>query len=122
MLNNQKLTKAFEDGSVVLFTCDNTHNWPISFISQNVYELLGYSPSELKKTSYKDVVYKEDLPHIKAKIFNSILQKKDRFELLKFRLLKKNKEVIWVESTGHIERNEQGDTFSPPHPSLIVRE
>lgn len=109
MLNNQKLTKAFEDGSVVLFTCDNTHNWPISFISQNVYELLGYSPSELKKTSYKDVVYKEDLPHIKAKIFNSILQKKDRFELLKFRLLKKNKEVIWVESTGHIERNEQGD-------------
>lgn len=109
MLNNQKLTKAFEDGSVVLFTCDNTHNWPISFISQNVYELLGYSPSELKKTSYKDVVYKEDLLHIKAKIFNSILQKKDRFELLKFRLLKKNKEVIWVESTGHIERNEQGD-------------
>ncbi len=70
-----------------------------SFISDNIYELLGYKPERFKNLDIRqsDIVHPRDKEIIRKKFENWFQQNGNDFLTLWYRLLKSNNEYIWIE-------------------------
>ncbi|MBE0423006.1 MAG: PAS domain S-box protein [Lutibacter sp.] len=94
--------------SSVAFLCENKHDFPIVFTSENMHNLFGYTHHEILsgKVKLHQLVYKSDREWV-SKAFISFLkdEKSHELKLLPFRIFTKNGEIKWIRTNLDIVRN-----------------
>ena len=73
-------------------------------------KMIGYSENEMKKLSFKDITYDEDVVN-SSKIFEDLLQGKTNYFSFEKRYLTKNKSIIW----GYISTSLVRDSENKPN-------
>lgn len=94
------IEELFSEGPIVIFHWLPSPDWKVSFVTENVKELTGYTKDEwLKgKIMYKNIVDPEDLPRVIQEVQqNSLESKKTRWKHDPYRIINKKGERIWVQ-------------------------
>ena len=94
------------------------------YSSANIGELAGYTPSEIKKMGeqmLKHLIHPEDLHRITAHHEALIHLKEDETKQIEYRIVSKQKEIIWLLSTDKIyEKDKLGNAKSILGVALIT--
>lgn len=94
--------------SSVAFLCENKHDFPIVFTSENSHNLFGYTHHELLAGAVKlyQLVYPADAVWV-SKAFIKFLknEKSNELKFQPFRILTKNGEIKWVRANLDVVRN-----------------
>lgn len=111
----KKLTEAYEiieKSSSVAFTWKNDEGWPVSFVTENVHQIFGYTAAEFKSgsISYIDCIYPEDLQRVAQEVEDA----KEKESITEFthepyRIITKQGSVKWISDWTYIQRNESGE-------------
>jgi len=81
----------------------------VLYVSPSVSALLGYEPRELIGTNgFNPLIPPDDLPKIKSKIIR-LLEKEHSFDQMEHRMIKKNGNYVWVETTSRLRQNNNND-------------
>ncbi|WP_299526113.1 PAS domain S-box protein [uncultured Lutibacter sp.] len=93
----------------VVFLWKNLENWPVEYVSKNVYQLFGYTSEEFLtgKINYKELIHLGDVTRITeelAKINNSNI-----FTHEPYRIVTKTGEIKWVKDDIQIRRNKNNE-------------
>ena len=88
----------FEKGPVVLFEWRNEPGWPVEFVSQNVYNLLGLKPEDFisGKVVYSNLIHVADVERVSGEVHAHTENKDEIFEHEPYRLRRKDGKYIWV--------------------------
>ena len=74
----------------------------ILYVSPAVATVLGYEPSELiGANGFDSLIHPDDLQKVQLKI-RGILEKGHSFDRIEYRMLRKDGDWVWVESTGRL--------------------
>lgn len=98
----------FVAGPTVVLKWEPKDNWPVSYVSPNVKNVLGYTRDELLsgRILYNDILHHEDLNRVKEELQRYIDEGIDFFEQ-KYRIIKKNGVVIWIYDFTTLVRDEK---------------
>lgn len=93
----------------IVYRCKNDANWTMSFLSEGIQEITGYSPQELignKNISYAELILPED----RKKVYKEIQQALKIYKQFKitYRIKTKNNDEKWVWEQGVGVYNENG--------------
>ncbi len=94
----------------IVYRCRNDHNWTMEFMSDGTKSLTGYYPGDLilnNKLSYSNLIHRED----RERVWNEVqkaLKARKQFHI-RYRIVKKNKEVSWVWENGAGIFSDNGD-------------
>lgn len=94
--------------SSVAFLCENKHDFPIVFTSENSHHLFGYTHHEILSGAVKlyQLVYKDDREWVSKEFIKfSKNEKSTELKFQPFRIFTKNKEVKWVRANLDVVRN-----------------
>jgi PAS domain S-box-containing protein len=81
----------------------------VLYVSPSVSALLGYEPRELIGTNgFNPLIPPDDLPKIQSKIIR-LLKKEHSSDQLEHRMIKKNGNYVWVETTSRLRQNTNND-------------
>ena len=102
----------FMHGSVMTFTWRNSENWPVEQVSENVLNLLGYSASEFLDGSlvYVELIHPDDVERVTDEVAEKSQSEIDHFVHEPYRLIKRNREILWVLDTTTKIRDSLGVT------------
>ncbi|MBN1252895.1 MAG: PAS domain S-box protein [Bacteroidales bacterium] len=96
----------------VVVSWKNDEKRSIDFITSNVRNLLGYTDEEFlsDKIQYSKIIHPEDAEMVENEVITaSNNKKKVSFSHKPYRLICKNKNVIWIDDKTHILRNHKGE-------------
>jgi signal transduction histidine kinase/CheY-like chemotaxis protein len=81
------------------------------FYTDNVVKVTGYTSDELLAMpgKGKDIIYTEDLQKLKQKVNEFKNDKQNNFINLEFRIVHKDENIVWVNETIIVDRNENGE-------------
>jgi PAS domain S-box-containing protein len=91
---------------------ENSMEWPLQFVSENVLQLTGYTKDDLLsgKIHYSQLVHPEDAERVKNEIaLNSQQTDKKSFTHRPYRIITKDNEIKWISDHTEIRRDEKGD-------------
>ena len=95
----------------VLFLWKNTDTWPVEYVSDNVGNLIDYSPDNFLggNVLYSDIIHPDDLARVVDEV-NKYSSSEDQTQFIHepYRLITKKGEVKWVEDLTTIRRNKNG--------------
>ncbi|GEM_PF-2471305 len=111
---NNKLSNErnmFIQGNVVVFKWKNTKRWPVTYVSPNVENILGYKADEIisPKFKYSGIIHPEHTKQIEIDVEKALSTNSDSFEHKPYRLFKKDGSIMWVHDYTIVIRDEQGD-------------
>ncbi len=95
------IEELFSEGPIVIFHWLPSSEWNVSFVTNNVEELTGYTKQEWieNKINYKDLIDPQDLPKVIQEVQKySIVLKKRRWKHAPYRIITKNGEKLWVQN------------------------
>ncbi len=100
----------FSAGPVFTIQYKVGEGYPVTQISENVKDILGYTREEITHPNFRfsDLAHKEDLELVFPKIKENILRRKDAYEQ-SYRLRCKDGVYRWFYDFSKIERNENGE-------------
>ena len=103
----------FSAGPVFTIVLEPLENWPVRYVSENIFEILGYSSSEMKESSflYATLIHPEDIDSIKKEVQSNIKNGKNTFGR-SYRLRRKSGEYRWFYDFTMLERDEEGGVES----------
>ncbi|MFN3882726.1 MAG: putative bifunctional diguanylate cyclase/phosphodiesterase [Nitrincola lacisaponensis] len=106
----EKIFELFNEGPVALFIWSVVDGWPVEFVSDNVYELLGYSARDLTQgaLSYADLIHPEDLPRVRAEVLQYLSSQAECFEQ-QYRLRSASGEYRWIKDFTMPDWSAQGE-------------
>jgi diguanylate cyclase (GGDEF)-like protein/PAS domain S-box-containing protein len=111
IIHNETLTFAHEiinSSPVVAILWKNISDWHVQFVSENVFNVLGYSTEEFYtgKVCYKNIIHPDDV-----KLFIKAMEKEvsTNFKHKPHRLITKSGVVIWIEITTSVVRDKDGE-------------
>ncbi len=105
----QEATYMVNHSPVVTFLWNNKINWPVQFVSDNVFELFGYSAEAFTsgEVMYADVIHPDDLQRVADEV--SAYEKKEQdFSHKIYRIVGKSGETKWIDDKTFIRRGEDG--------------
>jgi PAS domain S-box-containing protein len=104
--SEKQFRQVFEESPIGMALCSPERG----FISVNraYIEMLGYTESELSSLSFRDITHPEDLELEIPYLERAIKGETDGYQLEK-RYLKKNQEILWVNLTCVLLRDEAGE-------------
>lgn len=75
------MNSILQQGKMTFFTWENSENWPVCEVSQNVYQLLGYSSEEFLSgdTRYAGLIHPDDLELVIDEVANALASRVDEF-------------------------------------------
>ncbi len=110
-----KVEKKLEEAYVIInrspavaFTWKNTENWPVEFVSENIFDLIGYTTEELisGKVKYADLIHPDDLKRVSDEVsLYSNAPNGTQFEHEPYRILTRDGTLKWVADWTFIVRN-----------------
>ena len=101
----------FLKGDIIINRIEANETAYFSFISENVKDLLGYDKSEFsnKKLSFFDIIHPEDKKIIEEIRLDVFYNKKNTIEFPYYRLIKKNKDIVWVKNYATIIKDKNNN-------------
>lgn len=111
MSDPSTINELLDSGEFIFFKWENRSRWPVSFVSENTTEILGYSPDSFRKglISYSDIIHPEDLTLVLDEVKQYSATDNNRFIHKPYRIVKKDKSIIWVYDSTHIIRDYKGN-------------
>jgi len=94
--------------SSVAFLCENKHDFPIVFTSENSHNLFGYTHQELLAGNVKlyQLVHKDDVEWVSKEFIKFLKnEKSDELKFQPFRIFTKNREVKWIRANLDVVKN-----------------
>jgi PAS domain S-box-containing protein len=94
--------------SSVAFLCENKHDFPIVFTSENSHNLFGYTHHEILAGTVKlyQLIYKDDVEWVSKEFIKFLKnEKSNELKFQPFRIFTKNREVKWVRANLDVVRN-----------------
>jgi PAS domain S-box-containing protein len=100
----------FAAGPVFTIAWSPETDWPVTFVSTNVEQVLGYTPLEMMAPSfrYANIIHPDDLGRISEEIKGHLESHDTHFEQ-SYRLRVRTGEYRWFYDFTHLIRNDQGD-------------
>ncbi len=94
---------------VVVFVWNNSANWPVQFVSENVVNLLGYTANEFitGKVNYNNIIHPDDIEQVNSERVSN--RGSMQFLHKPYRLITKSGMVKWVDDSSTCVFNEHGD-------------
>ncbi|MFC7254259.1 PAS domain-containing protein [Haloplanus litoreus] len=88
----------FKEGPAVVFEWEDTADWPIEYVSENVEEVLGYTPDELGSADrhYADIVHEADHERVVSKASELDSEGVESITLDPYRVITASGDVRWV--------------------------
>ncbi|GEM_PF-749553 len=105
--SQEQLQRIFEESPIGM-ALSALPDYQLFKVNQAFCELLGYTPAELAALNFLDITHPEDLPE-EIPYIEEVLQGETNSYQLEKRLIKKNKDVRWVQLTLLAMRDFQGD-------------
>ena len=102
LLHEQKL---FMTGNVIVFEWLNDANWSVEYVSESI-EQFGYLRDDLLsgKVKFLDIIYKEDIEHVKNSVNKNSIDGAEFFEL-DYRVLDSDGNIRWIYDFTRIIRS-----------------
>ena len=90
--------KIFTQGKVMIFNWQNKKNWPITYVSSNVKNILGYEVEEMRseKFIYSEIIHPEDVSRVENEVYENTANIRNAFSHKPYRLITKKGKTIWV--------------------------
>jgi len=109
----KKERNLFSAGPVFTIVLDPLENWPVRYVSDNILEILGYSPDEMKDRAfrYASLIHPDDVEGVQKEVGFNLDYGNDAFEQ-SYRLRRKNGEYRWFYDFTMLQKNEQGTVES----------
>lgn len=87
--------------------------WPVSYISENSLEVLGYTPQEMTASDFlfMDLIHPDDVDQVQMEVQLFVAHKIDRFDQA-YRLRRKNGSYRWFYDSTVLDWNERGELES----------
>ena len=106
----QRERDRFMQGPVMTFTWKNSKNWPVEQVSDNVFELLGYTPEELLDGSliYATLIHPDDLPRVFNEVTENSTPDSRHFVHEPYRLRHKSGTWLWILDHTTLIRDSRG--------------
>lgn len=93
--------------SGLFYRCELEAPWQVSFLSEGVQKLTGYTAAELKaRNGWSEIMRPEDQPAVMAAVSAAIAERRS-FEVV-YRITRKTGEVGWVSERGQAVYDEAG--------------
>jgi PAS domain S-box-containing protein len=88
----------FKKGRIVIFKWLNKSDWPVDYVSDNVYDLLGYKDQQFYngEVKYIELVNKKDLDRVSAEVEDGMTSHDKSVDHTPYRLTRKDGSNIWV--------------------------
>jgi PAS domain S-box-containing protein len=103
----------FADGPAVVFRWvpDEAAGWPVEYVSENVEDVLGYSPAafESGELPYADILLEGEMDRITGEAEANSDGTTERFSHDPYRVRTKDGDVRWVKDTTKIVRDDDGE-------------
>ncbi len=98
------------EGSVVLMKWQNQPNWPVSYVSENVSHLLGYSAESFlrEEVLYSDLIHPDDLGRVIEEVTEAGTKSLKNFEHQPYRLTTRLGKLIWIKDNTVVTYDETG--------------
>jgi len=109
-----KLNEAYgivNKSPAVMFLWENKEGWPVSFVTENVKGLFGYTATDFisGKVAYNHVIHPDDLKTVIGEVEQNGNEKgRKEFVHEPYRIITKDGEVKWVDDRTFIRRDEEG--------------
>ncbi|MDA3866620.1 MAG: PAS domain S-box protein [Salinivirgaceae bacterium] len=106
-------TKAIINHSpTIAFIWENKPGWPVSFVTENVLSLFGYSAQEFlsQKVLFSSCIHPDDIDRVATEV-EQFENKKNSSSLehSPYRIISKNGDVRWILDFSTVERNSAGE-------------
>lgn len=108
-LNERNL---FLQGPTVVWKWGAEPGWPIHYVSENVYQLLGYKSSELRNAHYIDLISKKDIERVTSEVSRIYSEGVEYFEHEPYRLLSKDGSEVYVRDFTAVNSQASGVSFN----------
>ncbi|MDT8418357.1 MAG: PAS domain S-box protein [Lutibacter sp.] len=98
--------------SSVAFLCENKHDFPIVFTSENSHYLFGYTHKELLAGTVKlyQLIYRADVEWVSKEFIKFLKsEKSNELKLPPFRIFTKDGDIKWIRTNLDIVRNSFGE-------------
>ncbi|MBW4494742.1 MAG: PAS domain S-box protein [Oscillatoria princeps RMCB-10] len=105
--SEEQLQRVFDE-SPISIALSALPDYQFFKVNQAFCELLGYTPAELAALNFFDITHPEDLPDQIPYILEVLQGETNGYQLEK-RLIKKNKDILWVQLTSLAMRDTKGD-------------
>ncbi|WP_338739065.1 bacterio-opsin activator domain-containing protein [Haloplanus salilacus] len=106
----------FADGPAVVFrwTPDADAGWPVEYVTENVEDVLGYTPEAFVSgaVTYADLLLDEDADRVAREVETHTERMADRFSHDPYRVRTRDGETKWVEDTTKIVRDDDGEVVN----------
>ncbi|MHC3437488.1 GAF domain-containing protein [Natrialbaceae archaeon A-gly3] len=103
----------FADGPAVVFRWepDEEAGWPVEYVSENVEDVLGYTPEEFESGAvlYTDILLEEELDWIAREVTEHSDGSTERFSHEPYRVRTKDGDVRWVKDVTNIVRDDDSE-------------
>ncbi len=98
----------FAQGPVVVFKWKAAQGWPVDYVSENVTDLLGYTPSQFESSevTYAEVVHDEDIERVTQEVQQNSDDSTALFSHDPYRIVTSEGDVRWVKDTTKILRED----------------
>lgn len=99
----------FRAGPVFTIAWDPSEGWPVTFVSANVKEILGFTPKEMTSPSFHfaDLIHPDDIQRVGQEVSGYMTSGTERFEQ-SYRLRDKSGRYRWFYDFTLMIRDEQG--------------
>jgi two-component system CheB/CheR fusion protein len=105
--SEEQLQRVFEESPTGI-ALSALPDYQLFKVNQAFCELLGYTPAELAALNFLDITHPEDMPE-EIYYIEEVLQGETNGYQLEKRLIKKNKDILWVQLTLLAMRDQKGD-------------
>ncbi len=107
----QQERDAFMTGPVMLFTWRHSEDWPVEHVSENVFEILGYTAREFidGTVRYAEIVHPDDLQRVLGELEGSFEEPGNCYTHRPYRLIGRGGKVVWVLDSTMLVRNDDNE-------------
>ncbi len=108
LLTQEKLQHLLLSSTGVIYSSDFCEDYPVNFVSENIFDMVGYTASEILYDSnfWVSHIHPEDLPLFLAELSKVFSQSKVNIE---YRFLHKNGNYIWIYEQSKIVKDYAGN-------------
>lgn len=108
-LRNIDISK-LEKGRICFVKWRNEPGWPVEYISNNIFEILGYTSEQLisGEIKYSDLILADDLQHVENEVTAAIAAGLDEFSHDIYRLKHQDNSVVYIYDHTRIVRDQSG--------------
>lgn len=111
-LTSADTKRLFEDSSIVVFKCAPTEEYPITFVSKNSKEILGFDSDYFfsHPQSWSKQIHPDDKKQVASK-FKKIL-KEGGSTINEYRFRRKDGETVWLRDEIKMQQDEAGNSIA----------